>query len=166
MIKKYIIFSAVSALVVVIDQITKAIIDSAMFLHESIVIIGGFFNITYIRNPGAAFGFLAQASPPFRHVFFIAVTLAAILLILYYLAKSKREETLLVSSLALILGGAVGNLIDRLRVGEVIDFLDVYAGVHHWPAFNFADASISLGAALLILMMVRGGGAKTKEPLP
>lgn len=164
MFRKYILFLTTTFFVVVIDQIAKAHISSAMSLHESIVVIGGFFNITYIRNPGAAFGFLATASPAFRYTFFLAVTVAAILLILYYMGRSRRDEPLLVFSLALILAGAVGNLIDRIRLGEVIDFLDVYVGAYHWPAFNFADTSICLGAALLVLQMMRGRTEAEEHP--
>jgi signal peptidase II len=152
---KFILFSATAALVVIIDQLTKVYVASTMSLHESVAVIGGLFNITYIRNPGAAFGFLAAAGPTFRYIFFLAVTVAAIALILYYLGRSKKEEPLLVFSLSLILAGAVGNLIDRIRLGEVIDFFDVYVGTHHWPAFNCADTAISLGAFLLVLQMVR-----------
>ena len=155
MFRKYVLFLTTAAFVVVIDQITKAFVSSAMSLHESIVFIGSFFNITYVRNPGAAFGILATAGPAFRSAFFLSVTVAAILLILYYLSRSMRKELLLIFSLSLILGGASGNFIDRIRYGEVIDFLDVYIATYHWPTFNVADASISLGAALLVLQMVR-----------
>jgi signal peptidase II len=149
----------VAAIVVILDQITKYYIDAAMTLHSSIPVIEGFFNITYVRNPGAAFGFLAAAPAGFRAVFFITVTVAAILLILTYIRKysaGERETTL---CLSLIMGGAVGNLIDRVRFGDVIDFLDVYVGPHHLPAFNVADSAISVGAVLLIVVMFR----KTRE---
>lgn len=155
MLAKYALFFTIAALVLIADQASKAWITSHMALHETFAVLPGFFSITYIRNPGAAFGFLATAGPGFRAVFFIAVTAAAILLIVYYLAKTKREERLLVLSLALILAGAVGNLVDRIRYGEVVDFLDVYIGIHHWPAFNVADAAISCGAVLLLVQMVR-----------
>ena len=155
MFRKYILFLTIAAFVVIIDQLTKAFVSSAMSLYESIVVVGSFFNITYIRNPGAAFGFLATAGPAFRSVFFLSIPVAAILLILYYLSRSMRNELLLIFSLSLILGGASGNLIDRIRYGEVVDFLDVYIASYHWPIFNVADASISLGAALLVLQMIR-----------
>jgi signal peptidase II len=158
--KKNIIFSAVAVAVVLLDQLTKAWIVSTMNLHESFAVIGGFFDITHVRNPGAAFGFLAGASPLFRYSFFLAVTVAAILLILHYFRTSRIEEPLQVSALALILAGAVGNLIDRVRFGEVVDFLDVYVGSHHWPAFNVADSAISVGAAILVLALLR----KRKDP--
>jgi signal peptidase II len=126
-----------------------------MRLHESIPVIQGFFNITYVRNPGAAFGFLADASPLFRSIFFVAVTVLAIILVVHYIWKSRAEEPFLTFALALILAGAVGNLIDRVRLGEVIDFLDVYIGSYHWPAFNVADSAISVGAVILFIELTR-----------
>ena len=152
------IFLGVVAAVVVLDQATKLWIDAAMPLHASFPVIDGFFNITYVRNPGAAFGFLAGAPPLFRSLFFVCVTIAAIVLILYYLYKNPSRGPLLTLSLAFILSGALGNLIDRVRYGEVIDFLDFYLGRVHWPAFNVADTAICIGAALLFLDLVGAGG--------
>jgi signal peptidase II len=160
--KRNILFLAATFLVILLDQATKAWIISTMRLYDSFAVIGGFFNITYIRNPGAAFGFLAGASPLFRYIFFLAVTLAAILFILHYLRVSRIEETPLVSALALILAGAVGNLIDRVRFGEVVDFLDVYIAGHHWPAFNVADSAITVGAAILIVVLLRKRKERTE----
>jgi signal peptidase II len=153
--KKYIILFATVALMVFLDFVTKAYISSTMSLHESIVVIGGFFNLTYVRNPGAAFSFLADAPAVFRMVFFVTVTVCAILLVLYYIVKSKIEEPFVTFALSLILSGALGNLIDRVRFGEVVDFLDVYIGPHHWPAFNVADSAITVGAFILILELLR-----------
>jgi len=152
---KYALFFITALLVLAADQTSKAWITAHFALHASRPLVPGCLSISHIRNPGAAFGFLAAASPGFRSVFFLAVTAVAILLIVYYLARTKRQEKLLVFSLALILAGAVGNLVDRIRFGEVIDFLDVYVGTHHWPAFNCADAAISCGAVLLFLQLVR-----------
>ena len=160
--KRNILFLAATFLVILLDQATKAWIISTMRLYDSFVVIGGFFNITHVRNPGAAFGFLAGASPLFRYIFFMAVTLAAILLILNYLRISRIEAPALVSALALILAGAVGNLIDRVRFGEVVDFLDVYIGAHHWPAFNVADSAITVGAACLIMVLLRRRKERTE----
>jgi signal peptidase II len=153
--KKYSLFLATATLVILFDQLTKAWILSTLSLHQGFAVIGGFFNIVHVRNPGAAFGFLAGASPAFRSAFFLAVTIVAILSILHYLRTSRTEDLLLVFSLALILAGAVGNLIDRIRFGEVVDFLDVYIGSYHWPAFNVADSAISTGAAILVLLLLR-----------
>jgi signal peptidase II len=159
--KKNVAFLLTVALLLILDQVTKYFIHAGMALHESIPVIPGFFSITYIRNPGAAFGFLAGASPTFRYVFFIGVTVAAIGLILHYLRTYAAGDQLLTVSLGMILSGAVGNLIDRVRFGEVIDFLDVYLGTTHWPAFNVADSAISIGAFILFIHLIQ-----QKKPAP
>lgn len=155
MFNKYTIFFLTMVTVTLLDQVTKAFIHATMSLYSSRSVIDGFLSITYVRNPGAAFGFLAQAPPFFRSVFFVLVTLLAMGMILYYLVKSQADQPWLVLALSLIFSGALGNLIDRLRFGEVIDFIDVYFRSHHWPAFNVADAAISVGAMIMILEMVR-----------
>ena len=160
--KRNIVFLTATFLVIFLDQATKAWIISTMRLYDSFAVIGGLFNITYVRNPGAAFGFLAAAPPLFRYIFFLAVTVAAILLILHYLHVSRIEASSLVLALALIMAGAVGNLIDRVRFGEVVDFLDVYLGAHHWPAFNVADSAITVGAAILIVVLLRKRKERTE----
>ncbi len=159
--RRNVFFLVVVVGLVILDQITKYVIHAGMALHESVPVIPGFFSITYIRNPGAAFGFLAGASPAFRYVFFIGVTIAAIGLILHYLRIYADEDPLLTISLGMILSGAVGNLIDRVRFGEVIDFLDVHIGANHWPAFNVADSAISIGAFVLFIYLIR---MKKTEP--
>lgn len=153
--KKHGLFLLTLLLVVGLDQISKMYVSSVMSLHATHPVIDGFFNITYLRNPGAAFGFLANAAPLFRSLFLIAVSAAAIVMILYFLAKNRSAAMLLTFSLSLILGGAVGNLIDRIRFGSVVDFLDFYIASHHWPAFNVADSAISVGAVLLIVEMLK-----------
>jgi len=161
--KKNILFLAITVLVVLLDQATKAWILATLRPHEGFPLIDGFFSIVHERNPGAAFGFLAGAPPLFRYLFFVAVTVAAIVLILHYLRVSRIEEPSLVSALALILAGAVGNLIDRIRFGEVVDFLDVYIGSHHWPAFNVADSAITVGAGVLMAALLRRRKERTDE---
>ncbi len=153
--KKTVVLMTTVGFVVLLDVVTKAYVASTLFLHESVSVIEGFFNITYVRNPGAAFGFLAGASAGFRFFFFISITLAVIGMILYYIWKSHDKEMFETFSLSLILSGALGNMIDRVRFGEVIDFIDVYIGSHHWPAFNIADSAISVGAAFLIFSLLR-----------
>jgi signal peptidase II len=160
--KKNILFLAIAVPVVLLDQLSKAWILATLKLHDGFPLIDGFFNITHIRNPGAAFGFLAAAPPMFRYIFFMVVTLAAILLILHYFRVSRIEAPSLVVALALILAGAVGNLIDRVRFGEVVDFLDVYLGSYHWPAFNVADSAITVGAAILIVVLLRKRKERTE----
>jgi len=146
------IFGAIA--VIVLDQITKVAITKKLFMYGSHKVIDGFFSLVYVMNPGAAFGFLAGAPETFRYLFFISVTVLAILLIIYYILKSKSQDALIVISLTLIFGGAVGNLIDRIRFGAVVDFLDFYIGAWHWPAFNAADSAISVGAVLMIWEML------------
>ncbi|BCR03568.1 lipoprotein signal peptidase [Desulfuromonas versatilis] len=143
----------ISAVVLVLDQATKLFIDSRFALYESLPVIDGFFAITYVRNKGAAFGMLADSSV--RIPFFISVAVIAALGILWYLGKLREEQRLLHVALALVFSGAVGNLIDRIRLGEVIDFLDVYWRQYHWPAFNVADSAICVGVGLMLLDLWR-----------
>jgi len=152
--RNIIVFILGAAVIIALDQITKNAITSRFLMHESYAVINGFFNLVYVMNPGAAFGFLASASATFRYVFFIGITCLAIVLIIYYLVKSKPGNIVTVLSLALIFAGAVGNLIDRIRFGAVGDFLDVYIGTWHWPAFNVADSAITVGAILMIWEMI------------
>jgi len=161
--RNIIIFILGAAAVVALDQITKAAITSRFLPHESSTIIDGFFNLVYVMNPGAAFGFLARASATFRYVFFTGITAVAILLIIYYLVKNKNGSIITVVSLTLIFSGAVGNLIDRIRFGAVVDFLDFYIGAFHWPAFNVADSAITVGAILMIWEMI--GAGKRNPPV-
>lgn len=150
---RWFLFSLIAACGLVIDQVTKLYIDRTMTLYQAIPVVDGFFNIFYIRNKGAAFSFLSNAS--WRLPFFIAVSLVASLVILVAFNKLRHDQKLAQVSLAMIFSGAVGNLIDRVRLGEVIDFLDVYWKTHHWPAFNVADSFICVGVALLALDMLR-----------
>jgi signal peptidase II len=134
-----------------LDQATKASIMQAMRLHESVPIIPNFFSLTYIRNPGAAFGILATSSTGFRLLFFAFTSLFALVLLGTIFFRLQQDDWMGQISIAGILGGAVGNLLDRVRLGEVIDFLDFYVNGYHWPAFNVADAAISVGVFFLIL---------------
>lgn len=137
-----------SFLSLVLDQWSKHIVDSAMQLYQSIPIIP-YFNLTYVHNTGAAFSFLSQAGG-WQRWFFAALALTVSIGITIWLTRLKKQETLLAVALALVLGGAVGNLIDRLMYGYVIDFLDVYYQDWHWPAFNIADSAITLGVILML----------------
>lgn len=149
---KYLMLCIVTAAVLVLDQSTKIFIDRTMDLHYSITVVENFFNITYIRNKGAAFGFLADAA--FRVPFFSVISIVAIVVILQLIRKLRPEQTASVIPLAMILSGAMGNLIDRLRLGEVIDFLDFHWYQHHWPAFNVADSAICVGVFILAIEML------------
>lgn len=149
---KYIILLAVSVLVLVLDQVTKVYIDKTMRLHDSIPVLDGFFSITYLRNKGAAFGILADSA--WRLPFFLLVSAVAVLVILVVVSRLRDDQKGSAVSLSLIFSGALGNLIDRVRLGEVIDFLDVYWKGHHWPAFNVADSAICVGVFMLAIEMV------------
>ena len=140
----------IAALVMISDQITKAVIVKFLALYHKITIIPGFFDLTHIQNPGGAFGFLAGQSSTVRQIFFVFISFLAICLIFHFYRKIPRTHPLLASSLALVFGGAVGNLIDRIRFGKVVDFLDLYIGSYHWPAFNVADSAISIGMVIFV----------------
>lgn len=150
--QRYTLFTAISVIGIIVDQITKIYIDRTMQLYDSIPIIEDFFHLTYVRNKGAAFSFLSNAS--WRLPFFITVSIIAALVILIAFRKLRDDQRLAHTSLALIFSGAVGNLIDRVRLGEVIDFLDAHWYRHHWPAFNVADSLICVGVFLLAIDML------------
>lgn len=148
--KKIIVLAVVSLVIILIDQVTKMAIHSNFSLHESRSVIDGFFSFTYVRNPGAAFGFMQGAAPVFRKFFFLAVTPIALGVILYFLKSTKDNDWGQIAALSLVFGGAIGNYIDRVRFGYVIDFLDVYIKDMHYPAFNIADSAIVVGVILLL----------------
>ena len=149
--KKYGLFFLAVLMIYILDQLTKYWVIVSLPLHESIPVLEGFFHLTHIRNPGAAFGFLAGMDPLFRSVFFIAANILAMGLIFFYLFKKTGQGySLLILGLSMVMAGALGNLTDRLRFGEVVDFLDFFLGSWHWPAFNVADASITTGALLIV----------------
>jgi signal peptidase II len=148
---RYATLALVSLATVLVDQASKTQIMRSMRLHESIPVIPDFFSITYIRNPGAAFGLLASSSHGFRLLFFGLTSLFALGLLGVIFFRLHRTDWVGQLSIAGILGGAIGNLLDRMRFGEVVDFLDFYLDGYHWPAFNVADAAISVGVFFLIL---------------
>lgn len=137
--------------VIALDQLSKWWITHTFALYQSRVVLPGFFNLTFITNTGAAFGFLAGQETALRQAFFVGVSITALVVLVIAYRHLRHDGRLVVTALGLIAGGALGNLIDRLRLGRVIDFLDVYVGTHHWPAFNVADSAITIGAGLLIV---------------
>jgi signal peptidase II len=139
------------AIIVPLDQITKIWIDKTMTLHQSIPVIPDFFSLTYIRNAGAAFGLFSGDVGDLRSAAFITISLIALSILGFFYSKTPHEDRILRLALSMVTGGAIGNLIDRIRMGEVIDFLDFYIRSYHWPAFNVADSCISIGVGLLIL---------------
>jgi signal peptidase II len=147
-------FYAVALTVILLDQVSKLLIQATMPLGHSIPIISGLFAIVHVMNPGAAFGLLADQAAWVRGPFFIGVSLLAIGFILYYRHRRVDDHPLASLGLSLILGGAVGNLVDRLRIGMVIDFIDVHYYQYHWPAFNVADSAITVGVSLMMLTLI------------
>ena len=145
--------AVVNLIVVPLDQLTKWLVDSTFRLHESVPVIPDLFHLTYVRNKGAAFGIFADSSV--RIPFFITVSIVALLAILWYLRHLQERQRVALYALSLVFAGALGNLIDRIRFGEVVDFLDFFLGRYHWPAFNVADSAISIGVTLLIIDMWR-----------
>jgi signal peptidase II len=146
--KKLLLISA--AIIVAFDQWTKLYIKNNFDMYEMRPVIDGFFSITYVLNPGAAFGILAQMNESYRKLFFVAVTILAIAAVAYLMVKEKGMKIRMVSY-TLVLAGAVGNFIDRVQMGKVVDFLHFYYKQYQWPAFNVADISISVGIGLLFL---------------
>jgi len=151
---KYRILIIVSLIVVILDQWTKWLVLVNMPLYESIPIIDNLFNLTHIHNTGGAFGFMANQSPLVRYILFHGISVLSLGVIIYFYHHSPKEYPFLLISLSLIFGGAVGNLIDRFRMGEVVDFLDFYVGSYHWPAFNVADSAVSVGVTVLMYYMI------------
>ena len=139
------------AIIVILDQLTKFWVTAKFSLYESKEIIPGFFNLTYITNKGAAFGFLGGDYGQWRHIFFIVVAIAALVFLYFAFKQFKNESRLFAFSITMIAGGAIGNLIDRIRSGAVVDFLDFYIKGYHWPAFNVADSAIFVGVTIFIM---------------
>ena len=152
---RYKITGGLGAAIFFLDQLTKLLIQASIPLYESRPIIPGFFDLVHIHNRGAAFGFLNRADIQWQTYFFIAVSALAVVLIFQLLRTVDRQDRVLFTGLGCILGGALGNLLDRIRVGHVIDFLDFYVGSLHWPAFNVADIAISIGGLCLLISFYR-----------
>lgn len=141
--------------IVVLDQLTKWLVVRSLDLHEYRPIVDGLLSLSHVRNRGAAFGILSDADLPYQALFFSALSLFALVAIAVYAYRLPTEARLPRAALTLVLGGAVGNLIDRLRLGYVVDFIHVYWRHHQWPDFNVADSAITVGVALLILDILR-----------
>ena len=153
--------------VIVLDQATKVAVISSLRLYGSITVIPGFFNLVHVRNRGIAFGLLSQLGATWGTVLVSATTAAAIILLVLWLSRLRAGDDRTAFALSLIIGGAVGNLIDRIRLGEVVDFLDFYVGSFHWPAFNVADSAVTVGTFWVVLSMLfqhPREGKKQKEP--
>lgn len=156
--KQWARLGGIAGLVILLDQVTKALVLNYLPLYrhsgDSISLIPGFFNLTHIQNPGGAFGLLANQSPQIRTLLFMGVSTLAVFLLLYFYFSTPPTHRWLSSAFAAILGGAVGNLIDRFRFGYVVDFLDFFVRGWHWPAFNVADSAITVGITIFIIHLV------------
>jgi signal peptidase II len=145
-----------AALTIVLDQLSKWVVVDRLSAYADVIPLTGFFNLVHVHNTGAAFSLFAD-QPGWQRFFFLGIAVIATAVILYLLRKTAGRRRFSIA-LALILGGALGNVIDRIVYGYVIDFLDFYLGTWHWPAFNVADSAITLGAALLIWDSFRKDG--------
>lgn len=143
-----------SVVVIALDQITKALASAHLVLREPVPLLP-FFNLTLMHNSGAAFSFLSSAGG-WQRWFFVVIALGVSVALIWWLRQLQRSQLSLALALALVLGGALGNVWDRIMLGYVVDFVDLYYGSRHWPAFNVADAAITVGAVLLLLDALRG----------
>jgi len=143
-----------------LDQWTKSLIVQKLMLHQKVEVISGFFNLIHVRNTGGAFGIFGGEKGGIGSILFVVVSLIAIAILIFLFIKLGEKEKTLALSFSLVLSGAIGNLIDRLRFGEVIDFLDFYVSSTHWPAFNVADSAICIGIGLMALELLKGDRKK------
>jgi len=151
---RLVIFAAIAGAIVILDQLTKQILAASIPLHRGVELIPGFLDLVHTRNPGAAFGLWSASGGTGRAIFLMAASVVALVLILWLTFSTEDLDWPLLIACAVFFGGALGNLIDRIQYGEVIDFLDVHAGDLHWPAFNVADSALTVGAAIFILHFV------------
>ena len=152
--RNYHLLAFPALIIIALDQITKLIVVRTLHIHESVPVINGFFNLVHIRNRGMAFGLMSRSGSDLSLYFLIGATIGAVILLIFWFRKLKSEDRKIIIGLSLILGGAVGNLIDRLRLKEVIDFLDFYLAQYHWPAFNVADSAITIGTFWLVISIL------------
>lgn len=161
---KYLILAAISGALITIDQLVKMYIHTHFSLGESVNVIDNFFNLTYVRNTGAAFGIFGESHPLFREIFFLSMPPIAVLVILTIMRGVAERDRVNIVALSLIFGGAIGNYIDRLRFRYVIDFLDFHLGnTYSWPSFNVADMGIVCGVGTLIFLEFSRKSASTKQ---
>ncbi|MBF0481756.1 MAG: signal peptidase II [Desulfovibrionaceae bacterium] len=154
---KYRLALILAAAVLVLDQASKAVIRHYLPLWTKSAVIPGFFDLVHTLNRGAAFGLLNRSDIDWQTYFFIAANSLAVVII-FHLLHTVQSGVFLRFGLGLLLGGALGNLVDRIRAGEVTDFLDFYVGAHHWPAFNAADMAITAGSLILLISLYRQRG--------
>ena len=151
---KYIILSLIVGLVVLLDQLTKVLVVNTIPLYKTIPVIPGFLNLTHYQNPGIAFGIFSKNSSNLTQIILMCAAIGAVFIIFYFYTKADRKYPLMLAGFSLIMGGAVGNLIDRFRMSKVVDFIEVYLGSFIWPAFNIADSAITVGVVIFAYYMI------------
>lgn len=153
--RKLAIFMPILALGLPLDQVTKVLVQLKLPLGSQAPLIPGLLNLVHVRNKGAAFGLLSDWSAQFAWLFFVATTALVLVVLGYLLWRLPDGHWPAALGYSLVLTGALGNLIDRVRLGEVVDFIDVYWGRYHWPAFNVADSLVCIGTAILVWVIIR-----------
>ena len=153
---KYVLLFFVSGVLIVMDQYTKLMVSLHIPLNYSVKVIEGFFSLTHIRNSGVAFGLFASQQSEYKALMFIAISTIAIIAILVIFHQTPKEKKMVQTGLILIFSGAIGNLIDRILHGEVIDFVDFFINRHHFPAFNIADSCITVGVIMMVIDLFFG----------
>jgi signal peptidase II len=161
--RKYWVLLIVCFWILFVDQWTKYTVQKKLVLYQKVEVIHGFFNLVHVRNTGGAFGIFGGEKGGLGSLLFVVVSLIAIGSILFLFIRLREDEKTLSILLPLVLSGAIGNLIDRLRYGEVVDFLDFHLFSYHWPAFNIADSAISLGIGLMALELLIRDKKKLKN---
>ena len=164
--RDYLLFIKPALIIVLLDQVSKWLVLNHLELHQILSIIPGFFNIVLVKNRGMAFGIFSQTRSEFYYYFLLSTTMAAIGVILFFFFWKKKNQKWLTIGLSLILGGAMGNLIDRVRLAYVIDFLDFFLKGYHWPAFNVADSAVTAGTFCLLINIMKGKNLKEDKPKP
>ena len=154
--RDYLLFIGIALIIALLDQASKWLAINYLEPHQILSIIPGFFNIVLVKNRGIAFGIFSQIRSEFCYFFLLSTTIAAIGVILFFFFWKKKNQTWLTIGLSLILGGAMGNLIDRIRFAYVIDFLDFFLKGYHWPAFNVADSAVTAGTFYLLINIIKG----------
>jgi len=149
--KKFLVFACIACAIVVIDQVTKYAINTGIPVDDGFQLVPGFLNIVHARNPGAAFGILADSASSYRSLFFVLVSVVAAVAIIGLIASAKELDRWLLLGYSCFFGGALGNLLDRIRFGEVVDFLDFHVGRVHWPSFNVADSMLCVGIGFFFI---------------
>jgi signal peptidase II len=155
-------FLRLSLLVLVLDQWTKWLVETHLPVHSAHEVVPGLVNLTHVRNTGVAFGLFAEHGSAAGPWLLALLGVVALVVVTLYFLRTSDGDLMLLTALALVLGGAIGNLVDRVASGAVTDFIDVYVGTHHWPSFNVADSAISVGIVLMALDALRG--ARRPEP--